>query len=276
MLRIDNLSYSYRRGVKALDSVSGTLPKGFTLLLGQNGAGKTTLLRLLSGMLYPQEGIIDFEGEEPRRRTPQFLSRVFFVPDDYQLPLPSIRNLAGAHAPFYPTFDSAMLDDNLQRFGLTGHERYKNLSLGNKHKSMIAYALSLRTPFLLFDEPANGLDIAARHQMRQMMSACVSEEQTVIVATHSIADLENLYENLMVLRRGHMPVCMSLESIMEKLAFVEGYESAPDALFALADGARVRSIVPAGDCPTAIDYEVLYTALMSDRCQEIVKQLNTI
>lgn len=48
MLRIDNLSYSYRRGVKALDNVSGTLPKGFTLLLGQNGAGKTTLLRLLS------------------------------------------------------------------------------------------------------------------------------------------------------------------------------------------------------------------------------------
>ncbi len=146
MLRIDNLSYSYRRGVKALDSVSGTLPKGFTLLLGQNGAGKTTLLRLLSGMLYPQEGIIDFEGEEPRRRTPQFLSRVFFVPDDYQLPLPSIRHLAGAHAPFYPTFDSAMLDDNLQRFGLTGHERYKNLSLGNKHKSMIcafaAYSFS--------------------------------------------------------------------------------------------------------------------------------------
>ena len=71
------------------------------------------------------------------------------------------------------TFDSAMLDDNLQRFGLTGHERYKNLSLGNKHKSMIAYALSLRTPFLLFDEPANGLDIAARHQMRQIGRAHV-------------------------------------------------------------------------------------------------------
>ncbi len=49
--------------------------------------------------------------------------------------------------------------------------------------------------FCCFDEPANGLDIAARHQMRQMMSACVSEEQTVIVATHSIADLENLYES---------------------------------------------------------------------------------
>ncbi len=127
------------------------MPKGFTLLLGRTEPARPHFCVCSRACYISAGGIIDFEGEEPRRRTPQFLSRVFFVPDDYQLPLPSIRNLAGARMhPSIPTFDSAMLDDNLQRFGLTGHERYKNLSLGNKHKSMIAYALSLRTPFLLF------------------------------------------------------------------------------------------------------------------------------
>ena len=121
---------------------------------------------------------------------------------------------------------------------------------------MIAYALSLRTPFLLFDEPANGLDIAARHQMRQMMSACVSEEQTVIVATHSIADLENLYESYGAQARPYARVHVA--GVDNGKARVRGRLRIGSRRAFRAGRRRARTLhSTAGDCPTAIDYEVL-------------------
>lgn len=68
-----------------------------------------------------------------------------------------------------------MLVENLAEFGLTGNERFRSLSLGNKRKSLIAYALALGTEILLLDEPANGLDIGSKQILRRMIARSVGE-----------------------------------------------------------------------------------------------------
>lgn len=274
MLQFKNISYSYGKGHKALADIDAGIDTGICLLLGENGAGKTTLLGLASGSLIAQEGSIDFDGENPADRLPSTMSSVFYLTDDWQSPFRTIRQTAKYHAPFYPTFDADMFEANLAAFGLTGNERLKSLSLGMRHKTGIAYALALRPRLLLLDEPANGLDIDSKKELRRMMSRCIDETQTVIISTHTVADLEVLYDNLLLLHAGTVVLAVPAPTISSRLSFVTSAVPVPDALYIEPDCGVFRAIVRADEpYQTAVDYELLYSAIASGAAPEILNIL---
>ena len=107
-------------------------PGTITGLLGKNGAGKTSLLKLLAGLLYPGSGTMDVIGHQSSKRQPSFLSQVFYVPEDFCLPSISIKNFIRANSPFYPKFDSQLMDELLEEFELTSDSSIKALSYGQK------------------------------------------------------------------------------------------------------------------------------------------------
>lgn len=275
MIDIKHIAYTYRRGATALSDASADIRPGIYLLLGQNGAGKTTLLHLLAGLLTPAAGTIDIDGENPALRRPSCLRRLFFLSDSFDCPFMTVNEMAHCHAGFYPGFDPAMLAANLGAFGLSGNERLKRLSLGDRHKSLAAYALSLGVEVLLLDEPANGLDITSKKELRRMMGRCVTDEQTVIVSTHTVSDLESLYDGLLMLNGGRLVVAQSTYNIGRRLGFVTSVRPVEGAIYQEPDAGLFRAIVPGDGCgESAVNFGLLYTAILSPAGPRIVELLN--
>ena len=87
MLQMKNLTFGYSR-TKLFDNLNLSLEPGNIYgLLGKNGAGKTSLLRIISGQILPEQGECSIFGENPGKRNPGFLSKVYFVPEEYSLDL---------------------------------------------------------------------------------------------------------------------------------------------------------------------------------------------
>ncbi len=254
-----------------------SIDEGIYLLLGENGAGKTTFLHLAASLLLPSSGCVTINGSDSRDRKPSTLRSVFFTADDTEMPADTISTLARLHGRvFYPRFDSAMLDENLAAFGINPSIPLSSMSLGQRKKAIAAYALALRADILLLDEPANGLDIGSRDILRSLMARCVEPGQTVIVSTHTTADLQPLFDGIIMLRQSNLLFCNTTAHIASRLGF--GIYNIPprEALFTMNDIGRFRSIVPADPLsPSEIDIHLLYSSMYSPESRNILNIINT-
>lgn len=277
MILCENLNYTYNTGRHALVDVNAAILPGLHLLMGENGAGKTTLLHVIAGLLFPQSGRCTLDDVNVARREPSTMSRVFFLADNMQWSAATINQLVATHACFFPSFDESLLRSNLEAMGLTGDEGLRALSLGNRKKAAIAYALSLRTDVLLLDEPANGLDITGKKALQKILMQSMTDTQTVIVSTHTVWDLKNLFESVMMVSRGRLVLNASIYSILDKLAFVFTPAPVPAALYSEEEMGGYRSIVPNdGTVESDINFTALYSALSSDAAMPgILRQLNS-
>lgn len=274
MINLEHLSYSYRKGADAVDDATGRVTPGIWLLLGENGAGKTTLLKLMAGLLRPRTGACRLDGEETALHAPSVMRRLFFLPDELDVPAQTVRALAATDGIFYPNFNQETLDSNLEAFGLDGKEEITRTSLGTRRKLLAAYALALGVDMLLLDEPANGLDINSKKTLRRLMAGCVESEQTVVVSTHNISDLRELYDGLMLMHEGRLAVCLTADEISSRLSCVRSATEIAGALYSERSAGVVSSIIRAEGNETGdIDYALLYSAVMSGNT-EIIKILS--
>ena len=274
MIDIKNLSFNYNKGYKALDNINANLGAGVHLLLGENGAGKTTLLHVIAGLLFAKEGSCSIDGNDISLRRPCDMSKVFFMPEDITFPAKNINDFAKIHSQFYPTFNEEIFRQNLEIFHLTGNESFSSLSLGNRKKANLAYVMALGTDVLLLDEPTNGLDINAKKELLKIMVGSLREDQTVIVSTHTVWDLKNLFESVMMLRRGNLLLSMSTEEIGSKLSFMASTAPSPNALYIEQDMNGFRWIEKNIDGnETEINFSLIYSALMSNAAQNVLDAL---
>ena len=168
MITVKDLSFAYS-GEKVLDCISTTFEQGRIYgLLGANGVGKSTLFKLLCGLLTAKEGSIEIDGYSPADRKPGFLSKVFYIPEDFEGPAVSIKNYASGIAAFYPNYDEQQLHSLLKDFEIDIDRKFTTLSLGQRKKAILCIALAMRTEYLLLDEPTNGLDIPSKLEFRKM------------------------------------------------------------------------------------------------------------
>lgn len=275
MITIKNLTYSYRYGIVAVDDATAVINPGIHLLLGENGAGKTTLLHIMAGLLTPKEGECLIDNENISLRMPSALQRVFLLPDVVSLPFKTINQFAEVHSRFYPNFSIRDLNRNLKDFGLTGKENFDTLSLGMRRKSLLAYAIALGVDVLLLDEPANGLDITSKKTLRSMLARCVGEEQTVIISTHTVSDLRELYDGVLVLSQGHLLLAQWTWEILEHISFTVTPIPPADAIYIEQNLGLFHSIVPNTDGSSSdINYGLLYSALMSNAREDVLLAIN--
>lgn len=274
MLRFNDVNFEYRRNAPIFTDINLEYGEGVHLLLGPNGSGKTTLLHLAAGLRRPTAGYIDFNGEIPSRRQPSFLGCCFILEESFDSPFATPSLLGSRLGAFYPGFTSDRLRANLEALGLEPDLRFRRMSLGMRRKANTAFALATDTDLILLDEPANGMDIAGRHALRSLMSREVRSGQTILVATHTVADLETLYDSVTVFTAGNKPYKYDVSRIAERLAFINSANVPVEALYSEPYGAGYRCIVPAGDMETDVDFDIFYCAMVSPYAEPIINLLN--
>ena len=205
MISIQNIKFGYDSHQAVLDDFSLDFGQGGVYgLLGKNGTGKSTLLYLMMGLLRPQKGSITIDGTSASLRTPEVLSEMFLVPEEYDLPPISLRQYVCAIKPFYPRFSEETLAQCLQNFDMTSDINLGRLSMGQKKKVYMSVAIASNTRHLLMDEPTNGLDILSKSQFRKAVIDSMTEERTVIVSTHQVHDVERLLDHVCIIDRNQV------------------------------------------------------------------------
>ncbi len=224
MIQIDNLTYGYSaREPLFTDFSSMPAPGGGVCgLLGENGAGKSTLLHLMAGLLLPTKGAVRLNGVDVAERRPSTLSDLFLVPEEFSLPPIRLNTWLSRMGGFYPRFSADDFRRYLSLFEMEDNYRLDRLSMGQKKKIYIAFALAAHTSLLLMDEPTNGLDIKSKSQFRKLMSAAGGDEpRTWIISTHQVRDIERLVDSVAILAGGCMVLNEPVSRVMDKLYFSE-------------------------------------------------------
>ena len=185
MIEVSNISFKYAgQKDQVFDDFSLTLKQDNIYgLLGKNGTGKSTLLYLISGLLRPAKGSVCFDGVETRKRLPETLQEIFIVPEEFDLPTMSLEEYVKINEPFYPRFSREVLEACLKDFELTTDLKLNALSMGQKKKVFMSFALAAGTKVLLMDEPTNGLDIPSKSQFRKVVAQYMSDDRTLIIST---------------------------------------------------------------------------------------------
>ena len=270
MITVKQLSFGYTRRRNIFDSLSLELPKGSIVgLLGRNGEGKTTLLKLLYGQLLRRQGELKVLDSDPKHRAVSFLQQVYLLPEEVQVPPISIRSFFDISAPFYPNYDEAVAKELIDTFGLQWDMNLKKISQGQKKKALIAFALSLRVPLLLLDEPTNGLDIPSKGEFRRTVARYTTEEQTIIISTHQVRDLEQLIDRILIMERGSIFCNATVADITERLSFrLITPELADKALYSEPSAVGTVGILPSdGSEESESNYsmELFFNAVISER-----------
>lgn len=233
-------------------------------LLGKNGTGKSTLLYLIAGLLRAQKGSVRMDGIESWRRDANVLKDVFLVPEEFDLPSMSLSKYLEYNVPFYPNFSRQILEACLRDFELDTELNLKALSMGQKKKVFMSFALATNTKYLLMDEPTNGLDIPSKSQFRKVVAQNMSDERTIIISTHQVHDIESLLDHILMLNQHELLLNDSVTGIMEKYVFeyrrqdqMEGVIYAEPTLQGNAVIARRQE----GDDETQVNLELLFNAV---------------
>jgi len=272
MIELINSSFKYStREGEALASLSARIPEGIYLLAGENGAGKTTLLHLIAGVAAPTSGECLIDGIPADTDNPVYKGKTFLVEENTTVPMKTIREFAAIHSRFYPGFSDKRFFENLMAFGLTGNEPLRSMSLGNRKKAILAYALALGVEILLLDEPTNALDIQSKDILRHLIAENCEPNQTIIVSTHTVSELENLFDGAIMLRGSRLLFCASADDVSDVLAFETTRTPDPDALYSEANLGYALNIFQASDEePTKVDWRLLYSSLYSPAATKIL------
>lgn len=223
MLSIEEISYRYRHQDAWLyQDVSCKLEKGRIYgLLGKNGVGKSTLLYLISGLIRPCTGQITLQGKAVTNRPVSVLEDLFLVPEEFELPNMSIQNYLKNYGSFYPRFSEADFTRYLGLFEMSSDLHLGRLSMGQKKKVFMAFALATNVSLLLLDEPTNGLDIPSKSQFRKLIASGMNEERTIVISTHQVRDIDKLIDDVLVFDSKGIALQSSLDKITERLQFLE-------------------------------------------------------
>jgi ABC-2 type transport system ATP-binding protein len=265
MITINNLYFSYSKRYKLFENLNLTLSEGHIYgLLGKNGTGKTTLLNLVSGLLFPAEGKIDVWGQNPEKRRVDFLQNLFLVSEEFDVPDVSPKKYAMLYASFYPHFDAEQYDNYLKEFDVNANSPMQKMSMGQRKKAYIAFALACNTRLLLMDEPTNGMDIPSKAQFRKLIASVATENRCIVISTHQVRDLENLIDTIVVLDEHQIIFNESVDSISEKLSFItyNGANTHTSFLYDEAAALGGKGIAPNDTgTPSRVDIELLFNGI---------------
>ena len=202
--------------VRAVDGVSFTVRSGtITGLLGRNGAGKTTTIRMITGIFFPDSGVIDWGRDDQRN----FRDRIGYLPEERGLYkqmnvvelllfLAEIKGRRGADV-------RRSIDRWLERFEL-GEKRgakVEELSKGNQQKVQLIGTLLHDPELIILDEPQSGLDPVNMVLVRNLLRDLKNEGRTILLSTHMMGEAEKMADDIVLIHRGKVVLDGTLEQV---------------------------------------------------------------
>jgi len=229
---LEHVHYSYPDGFEALRGISLRIARGEKVaLVGPNGAGKSTLMLHLNGINLPSHGTVRIGGMAVERSTlgkvRAEVGLVFQDPDD-QLFSPTVFEDV-AFGPLHMGIPVEEIHDRVERalaaVGMTGSERRMphRLSLGQRKRVALATVLTMDPSVLVFDEPSAGLDPRGRRELIALLS---SLEQTLLVSTHDMRLVEEIFPRMVVMDGGLIVADRATSQILadDELLLAHGLE----------------------------------------------------
>ena len=234
--------------LKAVDGLDLSVEAGRVVaLLGPNGAGKTTLLRLLMGLLEPTAGASHVLGVLSRSMPGHVAGRVSAMIEGHDPPgWAKLGATVSLQAAASARFDRAMARRLLDERELSPRQRFGRLSKGQKRWVLAALALAARPDVMILDEPADGLDPAARVSLYHHLRDHVTETgAAVLLATHLIADVQPLADDIAIMDRGRLALFAALEDLRDQVREVD-LPGTPDEAGSLIEADSCEVLARAG------------------------------
>ena len=235
-IRIEDITKKYGDTV-ALDHISMSFEENRIYgLLGRNGAGKSTLLNIISDRIIADSGSVLVD-EEAVRDNDKMLSRIYSMNDRMYYPgSMKVKDAFRWSGEFYRDFDADYAKKLAKRFRLDTEKPVQALSTGYASIFKIIIALSVNTPYVLFDEPVHGLDINHRDLFYRLLLEKYSEQPfTAVVSTHIIDEIAHLFEDIIIMKSGRVIESCSCEELVSGAYAVSGPEASVDTYAAGLD-----------------------------------------
>ena len=178
--------------------------------------------------------------------------------------MPAIRlsEYVKLYKPFYPNFSDEILQGCLTDFELPADVHLGKLSMGQRKKAYIAFAMATNTKYLLMDEPTNGLDIPSKSQFRKVIAQHMTEERTVMISTHQVHDVEQMLDHILILDQRSVLLNASMQEIQDAYTFEFRSPQQMDDTVLYAEptlqGNAVITKRQEGDAETQVNLELLF------------------
>ena len=268
MLKVEGITFEYKRKQPVFQDFSVEMASGQVIgLLGKNGTGKSTLLYLMCGLQYAKKGTVWMKGIDVSKRLPATLADTFLVPEEFMLPDISLKRFVELNAPFYPRFSWEDLAGYLRNFDLADDIHLGQLSMGQKKKVYMSFALASHTSLLLMDEPTNGLDIPSKSQFRKVIASSMNDECSIVISTHQVRDIDRLLDQVVIIDSNRVLLNQPVSRIVEKLYFAEqGMDaSLGNTIYSQPSVQGYSVILPnIGAEESPLNLEVLFNATLAD------------
>lgn len=266
MITTKNLTFGYTRGRNVLNDITLTLGEGHIHgLLGCNGIGKTTLLKLVCGIMRPNRGSVMVDGVDPHKRYPATFEELLIIPEEFDLPNISLEHYAKITSPFYPRFDMGQMRGYAEELGVDTTEKLHSMSMGQRKKAYIAFALACNVKMLLMDEPTNGLDIPSKSVFRRLMASYVDESRMVVVSTHQVADVEQLLDNIDILDSKGVALSATTDDITRRVKFGKASDDDKVLYSEPTIAGNMAVMLNDGAEDTVLNIELLFNAVTANR-----------
>lgn len=203
MLEIKNVTKKFGDNT-ALENLSFTIPEGSVFgLIGSNGSGKSTLLRIISGVIYPDAGTAEIDGQ-PTFDNPDVKEKCFFISDfPYFYNNSTVENMAALYRDLYPDWDETRYMRLCSLFPIGTKAKIINMSKGMQRQAALIIALSAKPKYILLDEIFDGLDPVVRQLIKKLiMELVVENKTTVIIASHNLRELEDVCDHIGLIHKG--------------------------------------------------------------------------
>lgn len=271
MIQVNDLTFSYPGNKhRVFEGLTLQLSESRIYgLLGKNGMGKSTLLYLIAGLLKPKKGSILIDGLTASRRYPQMLQELYLVPEEYDLPDMTLASYTRIHEDFYPRFSRKTLKKCLADFEMPTEVDMKQLSMGQKKKVYMSFALATGCRIILMDEPTNGLDIPSKALFRQVVAGNMTEGSSLVISTHQVHDVEQLLDHILILDNSRILLNAATEQITSDYTFSIRQPAEMDDTVLYAEPSLQGNATIArrkeGDSETPINLELLFNAVTSGK-----------
>ena len=214
LIKITSLTKKYGTTL-ALNNINLQIDSGKIIgILGPNGSGKTTLIKLINGLLTPTEGSILINGITPGVETKKTVS---YLPDNNFLPSwMTVDRIVNLFCDFYDDFRPELARQMLERLGVPGNMKLKNLSKGNKEKVSLILVMSRNAKLYVLDEPIAAVDPATRDYVISTIINNYNPDASVLISTHIISDIEPVLNEVIFINTGEIVLHKTVEEIHEE------------------------------------------------------------
>jgi ABC-2 type transport system ATP-binding protein len=204
----------------AVDGLSFCVPRGSVFaFIGRNGAGKTTTIRMILGLLEPTRGSSAILGHDSAGLPPEVRARIGYMAEGHPVyAWMRIGQYGRFQSGFYPRWNQDVFAAVIDHFSIDPHTRAGHLSHGQRAGLHLAMTLAIEPDVLMLDDPATGLDPAARRSLLEAMIYFTrSRERTIFFSSHLLDDVERVADQVAVLDYSVLRACCSVETFRDRV-----------------------------------------------------------